>query len=220
MKTLTLLLIAGLVVVACKSPGAKPAPAAGGAQMGHPTSADGSATSPETFLPTPYTAEQLRAACPDGMVVRYRLRADGQVMWMEMGFDDGDAEGTFIETQRLQEDGRPLEMAEVQKFGWEELRDHAKFPDSVAARSDGGEVRVPAGSFKVVRYTVEDGTKIAQYDFAPSLPGPPVLMVVRAGDQEVFRMELVERGMVGTLGAWPPSLPEEGRGAPPGEVPH
>jgi hypothetical protein len=53
---------------------------------------------------------------------------------------------------------------------------------------------VPAGHFDTWKYVVTepDGT-VTTYQFARTLPGPPVRMEVRSSDTVVFSMELVSR---------------------------
>ncbi len=146
-------------------------------------------------LPTPYTAEQIRAAMPVGSVLRFRVDAMGEaskeLRWKVIS---SDATGCTMHQEAHHADSGELidDLGDV-AFVWTELRDHAAFPAASATVSS-GEVDVPLGHFKVNSYTVrqENGSTVT-YHFAPDLPGPPVLMVVIAGEVEVARMSALER---------------------------
>ena len=76
---------------------------------------------------------------------------------------------------------------------WEDLRKHAEFPVAALQTSDDA-VDVPAGHFETWKYVVTDpdGT-VSTYQFARTLPGPPVWMEIRNEGAVAFSMELVSR---------------------------
>jgi hypothetical protein len=76
---------------------------------------------------------------------------------------------------------------------WEDLRKHAEFPVAAVQTSDDA-VDVPAGHFDTWKYVVTDpdGT-VSTYQFARTLPGPPVWMEIRNQGAVVFSMALVSR---------------------------
>jgi hypothetical protein len=141
--------------------------------------------------PTPYTAGQIRAGCPDGRTVTFLMEAPGKdAFLMTMRFSGGDANGADVETSRTAPDGTPLPGQVTRRMGWKELQRHAAFP-AVGTQVADATIRVRAGSFPCMRYTVtatdDDGKEVVQrYWFARSLPGPPVKMeTVVAGETKV-----------------------------------
>ena len=153
-----------------------------------------SASTVDGALPTPYTADQIRAAHPDGTSVVFRIEVPGQpALLHKLRFFNGSAEGTRFESKNEAEDGTSLGEHEAWS-SWEELRDHAAFP---AASTRVGEARaeVPAGAFSCRLYTVdsvEEGVATTtRYWFAHEKPGPPVLMETEVAGEVTMRMELL-----------------------------
>ena len=175
-KTLVALV---LVASACNSTGSS----------GEPWPAEGPA-------PTPYTAQQIREAHPDGTRIAFLLEQPGQERFVQvMHFVDGDAVAVTVETWYETLAGEPLGARGSQRSAWTELRDHAQFDASQTTREH-AEVTVFAGTYDCQLYTVSEGEGAAaqttRYWFAVDKPGPPVLLTMQAGEQEVMRMELRE----------------------------
>ncbi len=180
--------VALLLLLACA-----PKTAAPSAPTDAPTAP--AATAPET-LPTPYTAEQLRAAMPVGTTMRYRLDAAEQPTmeqrWVVTAADEQTC--TIASTMHDPQSGELKVDEGAETSAWTELRDHAAFPPGLTTETS-EEIDIPAGHFATRVYHVRqpDGP-IRHFWFAPELPGPPVQMVVAAPDgTELMKMTLLER---------------------------
>ena len=67
------------------------------------------------LLPTPFSADEIRAGCPDGRFIRMRIEAGGTLVGYRTNvFRDGDAEGATVESQRFDAAGQP--DSEVPRF--------------------------------------------------------------------------------------------------------
>jgi len=143
---------------------------------------------------TPYTAAQIRDAMPVGTVIVYRRVEAGKdpylnrmtVVWADEG-------GCKIADAIVDEHGTVVTEEGENVAGWEDLRKHAEFPVATVQMSDDA-VDVPAGHFDTWKYVVTDpdGT-VSTYQFARTLPGPPVWMEIRNEGAVAFSMELVSR---------------------------
>jgi len=81
-----------------------------------------------------------------------------------------------------------------QRTSWEELRDHAAF-DAALTEREKSMCSVQAGDYECWHYTVSAdvaGKTVQHFYFAIDKPGPPVLLVMNRGDDEILRMELLE----------------------------
>lgn len=131
------------------------------------------APQPES-APTPYTAEQIRAASRDGRTWEYHVENRGQpartrTIVMHRVTD----ENVEIETSTRQ-GRRVIEEPERSTATWEELRQHALFPAASALVTD-DVVTTPAGEFACRVYTIVSSDGLSRFFFARDLPGPPVL---------------------------------------------
>ena len=152
------------------------------------------AAAAQSMAPTPYTAAQIRDALPVGTVVVYRRVEAGSDPYLNrMTMVSADAVACRIADAIVDEQGNVISEEGETEASWEELRKHGEFPVAAVQRSEDS-VDVPAGHFDTWKYVVTepDGT-VTTYQFARTLPGPPVRMEARAGDAVVFSMELVSR---------------------------
>jgi len=133
--------------------------------------------------PTPYTAEQIRAATKPGRMYRYRVEFTGSPPFeRKMTFVSVDAGGATIA-----ETGQPQ-----QRFTWEELRKHAEFPAATVQTHD-ERVTVPAGTFECVAYVLHrEGEEETTFYFAKTMPGAPVKYVVNVSGHLELTTTLVE----------------------------
>ncbi len=127
---------------------------------------------PTATLPTPYTADQIRASCAPGTSMVTHTTQGGHTTGSRTTFSTGDVEGTTFRVEALDADGAAVGEAGEHEATWVQLRDHASFPTS-ATWADAS-VTVPAGTFSTRRYTVPTSTGTAVFWFAPAYPGPPV----------------------------------------------
>jgi hypothetical protein len=158
-----------------------------------PSSVEAAAAA-QTMAPTPYTAAQIRDAMPVGTVIVYRRVEAGKDPYLNrMTVLSADTVGCKIADAIVDDQGSVVSEEGETEAGWEDLRKHAEFPVAAVQRSDDA-VDVPAGHFDTWKYVVTepDGT-VTTYQFARTLPGPPVRMEIRAGDTVAFSMELVSR---------------------------
>jgi hypothetical protein len=149
----------------------------------------------EPMAPTPYTADQIREGNPAGTFLVFRIETtDAPVMQRWMQFVSTDAEGAVVEGGVQDERGAAIGATERQESTWQELRDHAAFPEAKTTRSE-VTCEVRSGRFECWLYTVEteeEGAVVtSRFYFAKDRPGPPVL-VVTEGDAATMRMELIE----------------------------
>lgn len=146
------------------------------------------------YLPTPYTAEEIRDAWVEGFEVTTRTRsAAGEtysqtrvVAWTEKGF--------AIVDKELDAQGRERPGAGGTHYSgtWEELRLHARFPASSATRER--EVReTPLGQLEGWLYKVQGEEGLTEFFFADNLPGPPVVYSREGHGLDGFVAEQIER---------------------------
>lgn len=144
-------------------------------------------------MPTPYSASEIREAHPDGTTLSFLLqRAGSDDAVQVMQFSDGDADGVTVGSSTQKPDGSVLTPVTSARATWNQLRDHASFE---AAKTSVGKskCKVVAGSYDCMLYEVAgDDGMVQEYHFAETKPGPPVLIVVRKGDQQMMRMELIQ----------------------------
>lgn len=143
-------------------------------------------------LPTPFSAQQIREATPDGRRVVVRVEPAGQPAAVRATvFTDPDADGVTLVRTTLDADHAPVGEDHRERTTWLELQGHASFP---ADRSVLERVRLELGGEELtcLRYTVGDGDAVDQYWFAVERPGMPVLLESRRGPELVVRVTVVE----------------------------
>ena len=143
-------------------------------------------------LPTPFTAAEIRAACPAGRTLRYRIARAGQdVIVRVTRYVSSDADGAVRESWDESVDGRRLTSPERDRSSWQSLQRHASFPAVTTERAE-EEIGVPAGRFVCVRYTRIDERGTWRFWFARDLPGQPVRFEQRVSDDMAFSATLIE----------------------------
>jgi len=145
------------------------------------------------LLPTPFSAGELRAGCPDGRVIRMRIESEGRlVAWRLNRFRDGDADGTTIESQQFDADGEPLGPAAPERMTWRELQGHASFEAARTVRAP-DVIETPIGVLDCLRYTVtdDDGT-VEDFWFAVAIAGMPIRFRSVVGDRVTSEVIVVE----------------------------
>jgi hypothetical protein len=147
------------------------------------------------FAPTPFTAQQIRAATHPGRTYRYRLtEGTGAPVVRVMRFADAGPERAQLESYVEGPDGAPTAPPRTSNPTWQELVEHARYPQAQTAITD-ARVEVEAGVWDALLYTVrtvEEGADVVTRAwFAVTLPGAPVLMEIERDGVRVMRMELV-----------------------------
>lgn len=149
----------------------------------------------DPMAPRPFPADALRAAMPTGTRLRFRIEPAGQPAveerWEVMAATEADC--TIRSVTHDATTGAVIEGPVTATTTWAELVAHAAFPVALT-RIEDASVTVPAGTFETKRYTVEDldGT-VRVFDFAPSLPGPPVQVSATKDGVPRMSMTLLER---------------------------
>ncbi len=171
-----------VVLAGCTSspPGGAPQPAA--PQPAAPSPAPVAAAPPPApvapaneMAPTPYTAEQIRAACPAGTVFTFRREIAGApASLLVLRFVNVDEAGADVESLARDDDGKNTGQPKIEHATWEQLRGHASFP-LAATTIETGVADTPAGQFRARIYTVRKGDEVSRFYFADERPGPPVL---------------------------------------------
>ena len=149
-------------------------------------------------LPTPFTAEEIQAACMPGTQVVFRIEAQGHPPFRQyMRFSAGDDESATVETWTETLEGAPLGPRQTQTSAWSELRDHALLPlGSTRERATHEGVMGPYDGWRYVQpIDDERGTGQRELWFADRLPGPPLLVIETIGGETVSRVEMIARAM-------------------------
>ena len=151
---------------------------------------------PPATAPTPFTAEQIRDACPPGRRWTFRISApDGTTRLEETVFTAADGTGGAFRIQELDPQGRPTGEPRTGRSSWEGLRKHGAFP---AAQTEiaSEEVTTTLGRYRMKVYRVRpadsDGP-VRVYYFAEDLPGPPLRVTVVENGKASTTMEMVHR---------------------------
>ena len=143
----------------------------------------------------PFTAAQLQAGMPTGLVLRFVLSAPGEPPRVTSWHIERQTATTV--TVRYAEPSSGQTRSETRQHTWEELAARGRFPVQATTWEDGpvtlaGTTYPRSRTYEVHR--LEDGHPIEEHTtFSLDHPGPPVLTrTVRHGEEQV-RVVLVER---------------------------
>jgi len=125
----------------------------------------------DALAPPPFTADQIRAATPDGRTWVFRMEGGHVPMTRRWGYTAVDAEGAMV-LQADWYDGQPAPATsrEAGRVTWAQIADAERFPAKATTIED-ATITVPAGTFACRLYTVRDGGDVMRYWFAKDLPG-------------------------------------------------
>jgi len=143
--------------------------------------------------PTPFTADEIREACPEGRTDTYRieLRSEKPAKYT-LKFLKCDREGAEVESTNIPEDGKPKTTKDRQ--AWVDFQTQASFLEIDTKITD-ETIETPAGKFECRVYTVqkrEGDPAVVRMYFAKKLPGHPVKMTSEENGKIVFTMTLLE----------------------------
>ena len=143
----------------------------------------------------PFTADQIQAAMPTGLSLRFVLTAPGSPPRVSLWAVEAQTDTTV--TLRYDEPSADPPRSETRTHTWTELAAHADFPPEATTWTE-GPVELAGTAYPRARtyvvHRVEDGHPTEEhFTFSLDHPGPPVLTrTLRHGEEQV-RVTLVER---------------------------
>lgn len=146
------------------------------------------------ILPFPYSADEIRHAWQQGLVLTVETVSPQGTQRQRWTVRSADAEGADIEYANLTADGSVAGEPAVQRATWTELRDHATFAAATASRQK-VQRKTALGKLNGWLYTVVDeaaGTTTELF-FADGMAGAPTTMVMHKDGVEMMSMRQVER---------------------------
>ena len=136
--------------------------------------------------PTPFSAAEIRDAFETGREVRtLTLRAGTEPYVLVRRNLSADHEAGLYEVWAESTDGVRLSEPEQGRSTWLELQGHASMPADTTT-IEPVEIDLPMGRYQGLRYTRVTGEGVDTFWFALSLPGAPVRIESRVGDEVVF----------------------------------
>lgn len=126
------------------------------------------------LAPTPFTADEIRTACPEGREMTVRTEMAGeQATYRRIRFISVDSIGATQAVSRLTVNKEQVGDTNTTYATWGDLQAHASFPrrDTTIDRET---IDTPMGRLECIRYRVRDGSRVDTFWFAVELPGMPV----------------------------------------------
>ena len=143
-------------------------------------------------LPTPFSADEIRAGCQPGRTIRSLVIEPGKDPVVGVTrFVAADPEGGEQESWRETLGGQRLSEPVRRRSTWLGFQEHASFPAATTERT-GDEIDIPAGRFDCLRYTNREGDLVRTFWFARSAPGMPLRFEEREGNTIVFSSTAIE----------------------------
>jgi hypothetical protein len=143
-------------------------------------------------LPTPFTADEIRAACQPGRTLRSLVvRPNSDPIVRVTRFVSADAEGAEQDSWEETPGGARLGEPKRRRSTWLEFQEHASFPEATTEQTD-EEIEIPAGRFGCLRYTSHDGESVHTFWFARSVPGMPLRFEERVCRELVYSSTAIE----------------------------
>lgn len=142
-------------------------------------------------LPTPFSADQIRDACPTGHLITIRTQAPGELPTYRrieyLATDDEGATQVFTPTDS---DGQPIGPGVTRRGRWLDLQRHASQPADRTTCEETSR-QLPWGTEPCWLYVVRDGDEETRLWFAQRLPGMPVVVETWVGDRLAERREVI-----------------------------
>jgi hypothetical protein len=141
--------------------------------------------------PTPFTADEIRRACPVGRALRLLIEpADGPPLHRLNRYVRSDEYGATIERSGVGADGEPDGPPDVDEVSWHDLQRHASFPaDQTTIEPE--TIETPLGAKECRRYTVTDGTARQVFWFAVDVPGMPIRYLTEESGRVVMTVSII-----------------------------
>ncbi|MCH1881694.1 hypothetical protein [Agrococcus sp. ARC_14] len=127
----------------------------------------------DELAPTPFTAGEIAAACPDGHWLLVRTERVGETSFQRSGFEQGDAEGVHLTNVTTDASGTPTGEVRRSRATWRELQAHAAFPRAATSVAQ-ERIRLAFGERDCLRYDVAGAAGSSTFWFAIEHPGMPV----------------------------------------------
>jgi hypothetical protein len=145
-------------------------------------------------LEVPFTAEQIRDEWRPGLTLVLHFNYPDRQEWQRWTVLAADADGAEIAYLPLDAQGQPAGMAERAPSSWVDLRDHALFP-AAEARRERASRETAFGELEGWLYRVHDpqAESVTEFFFADDLPGAPVWMETRSGEQVILTVNQIAR---------------------------
>jgi len=150
----------------------------------------------EGHAPTPFTAEEIRAHCVDGLRVTLAEHGEDGVTHRASTFRNGDLEGVTIESGPSDPDGTPTGPVEGARVTWLDLQGHASFPAD-RTRVSKETLTGPLGILPCRRYDVRGPSGTSTFWFAIDHPGMPVRWEGAGSVVEMVRIAVVPEARAG-----------------------
>lgn len=149
------------------------------------------------YAPTPYTAEMIRDATPEGTEIVFESNTDEQKFTSHMIFESPTDDGVMVR-QWLTRASKTTPPAVV-PAKWAALRNHARFKAD-ATKIEDYRLTTALGTFDTWRYEVtmtdEAGLMAKrEFFFAKDLPGPPILFRVLSAGQVMSETRMIKRAV-------------------------
>ncbi|MBM6403565.1 hypothetical protein JQN72_04815 [Phycicoccus sp. CSK15P-2] len=143
-------------------------------------------------LPTPFTADEIRAACPDGRTLVIRTAPAGfPTSLRSVVFAEGDAEGTVMVRTPRRPDGEPDDEPVRERMSWQELQSHGSYPADQTQVQE-APLKHPLGELECLVYTIDDGGgTVDRFWFDRSRPGLPIHIESFRGQHCVLEVTVV-----------------------------
>ncbi len=150
------------------------------------------------FLPTPFTAEQIRDAFQPGLHLVTRYTTPAGTTKTLTTVTDWTEEGVMLLDQPLDSTGHPTGEAKPIEATWKELQDHALLPRANARRSR-TQRRTVLGQLEGWLYILrgEAGAQTTMF-FADEYPGSPIIFTREQDGVVNFKAEQIERQVIST----------------------
>jgi len=137
------------------------------------------------LLPTPFTADEIRAGCLAGRTIELRVVEDGEEPYVQVNrYVTCDEIGAIVER------GRQGGDSTSSRTTWAELQAHAAFPAGVTT-VEHDEIEIPLGVLNCLRYTVRYGEDEIVFWFAQAFPGMPVRIDTREKGRTVSTTTMI-----------------------------
>lgn len=140
--------------------------------------------------PTPFTADEIRAHCVDGLRVTRAVHGEDEVTFATTTFRDGDADGVTVEDRAVDRDGAPAGAVQSSRVSWRELQGHASFPADTTVVGE-ETLTGPLGILLCRRYDVRRESGTSTFWFAIDHPGMPVRWEAGGSVVEVVDLTVV-----------------------------